>query len=335
MTQLTNALDTFQAKGLREDLHDLISMVSPDETPLLSNLGDKPVKAVKTEWQTDVLAAPSLNNAQVQGFQYDYEATTPTTRVGNYTQIFSKERLITETEEVVDKAGRKSEVSMQKVKMGTEMKTDIEVTMLANQASSAGSGASASRMGGLRAWLASNDSLGGGGASGGYNQSTGAVDAATNGAQRAFTKTLLDDTIQSAYTSGGNPTILMVSPYAKRVFSTFMSDTNVAQQRYQASGKAQSTIVGAADAYLSDFGLIEVIPNRQMARAGAAVARNAFLIDKTKAYKGYLRKIQEDKDVAKQGDALPLVMKAECTIVVANEAAHGVVADIFGMSASA
>ena len=330
--QLNNAYDTYQAKGLREDLHDMISMITPDETPLISNISDRNVKAVKTEWQVDALQAPNLSNAEVQGFEYEYDATQATSRVGNYTQIMSKQFLITETEEAVDKAGRKSEVAYQKAKKGLEIRTDLEAIMLSNQTSRAGSGSLPPLMGGLRAWLSSNDSLGSGGASGGYNSGTGAVDAATNGSQRAFTKTLLDDTIQATYMSGGNPTMGMVSPYCKRVFSTFMSDTNVSAFRTPLNGKSQGTIVGAADAYLSDFGLIDIVPNRQMARAGAAIARNIFLLDTGKLHKGWLRKIAEDKDVAKTGDAEPVVLKCEATLIVDNEAAHGVIADVYGMT---
>ncbi len=100
------------------------------------------------------------------------------------------------------------------------------------------------------------------------------VDAATNGTQRAFTKAILDAVILSTYNAGGMPRTLMVSPYVKTVFSTFMADANVAEQRFATPSKGQTTIVAAADMYLSDFGTISVVPNRQMARAGATVARN-------------------------------------------------------------
>ncbi len=291
-------------------------------------------KAVKTEWQTDSLATPSTTNYRVQADTYSYNAVTPTARVGNYTQIMMKEFIIGETQEAVDHAGRASERAYQKAKKGQELKTDIEATFLLNQASVAGDASTPTKMGGFRAWLATNDKMGAGGSSGGYNTSTGVVDIATNGTLRTFTKTILDDTLQDAYTSGGNPTVLMVSPYAKRVFSTFMSDANVAAQRTMAPKSSATTIIGAADAYLSDWGLIDVVPNRQMARVGATIARNAYAIDVSKVRKSWLRKIQEDKDVAKTSDGLPCVLKCELTLKVDNEAAHGVAADIFGMTAS-
>ena len=337
MSQLVNTYDTYDGAATnREDLHDLISLITPDETPAYSmlNSGARSVKATKHEWPLDSLATPDTSNANVQGFTYTFDPTDAPSKVGNYTQIFDKTWLIAETQEAVDKAGKKSEVAYQKSKKGMEIRIDIEAAILMNQASVAGSGSVPPRMAGLRAWLASNDSMGTNGSSGGFNSSTGVVDAATNGDQRAFTKTILDGVIETTYKSGGSPKKLMVSPYVKRVFSTFMSDTNVAAFRMPLDGKSEGTIVGAADVYLSDFGRIDVIPNRQMARVGASLARNAFLIDDGKARLGWLRRIKEDKDVKKDGDAIPGVLKAEVTLICDNEAAHGVAADLYGMSAS-
>jgi hypothetical protein len=334
MAQLANTHDTYQAAGIHEDLSELVSMITPEETPFTSNLAkSKDVKDTRHKWQTDELAAPDLTNAQVQGFQYDYANVSPSAEVSNVTQILSKEFRISKTLDAVNTAGRETETAKQKLKKGMEIKIDYESIMLSNQASVAGSGSVAPKMGTLRAWLATNDSLGSGGASGGYNSSTSAVDVATNGTQRAFTKALLDAAIQSAYVAGGNPTMIMMSPYVKQVFSGFMSDTDVAQLRTNVQGKA-ATMVGAVDAYLSDFGLLAAVPNRQMARAGAAVARNVYLIDKEKIRMGWLRKIQEDKDIAKTGDATPCAMVGEATLIVDNEAAHAVVADVYGMTAS-
>lgn len=334
MAQLANTHDTYAAVGIHEDLSNVISMITPEETPFTSNIGaSRSVKDTRHKWQTDTLATPDLTNAKVQGFQYDFSAITPTSEVSNVTQIVSKEFRVAKTLDAVDTAGRANETNREKLKRGMEIKIDLEAIMLSNQASVAGSGSVPAKMGGLRAWIATNDSLGSGGASGGYNSGTSAVDVATNGTQRAFTKTLLDAAIQAGYLSGGNPNMIMLSPYVKQVFSGFMSDTDVAQLRTNVQGKA-ATMVGAVDAYLSDFGLLAAVPNRQMARAGAAVARNVFLIDKEKVRMGWLRKIQEDKDVARTGDATPCAMVGEATLIVDNEAAHAVVADVYGMTAS-
>jgi hypothetical protein len=333
VAQITNTYETYDAKGLREELADKIYQITPEETPFLSLIGRKSVSSTHPEWQTDTLGSPDVDNNQPEGNDWTFGAISPTTRVGNYTQISDKKILISRTLDKTSKAGRKSELAREIAKKGVELRTDMEVICLSNQASSAGSGNGATnrKLGGFRAWLATNDNMDGGGTSGGFNSGTGIVDAASNGSQRALTKAILDAVILSAYNAGGSPKTFMLSPYVKTVFSTFMSDTNVALQRFAASDKGQTTIVAAADMYLSNFGTISVVPNRQMARAGATIARNAFLIDPKMVSLGVFDDISLEKP-AKTGDAEKRVLVTEYTLLVSNEAAHGVAADLYGMT---
>jgi hypothetical protein len=335
MPQVANSFETYDAVGNRETLADYIAMITPEETPFLSLIGREKVTGIKPEWQTDALAAPNPSNNVPEGNSWSFAATSPTTRVGNYCQISEKTISITNTQEVVAKAGRKSEIARELSKKGVELKIDQEVILLSNQASSAGSGNAATNrtLGAFRAWLASNDDLGSGGASGGFNSSTNVVDAATNGTQRAFTKALLDSTIRTTYVSGGNPRTAMMSPYCKGVFSGFMADSSVAPQRYETPKASQTTIIAAADTYLSDFGTLMVVPNRQMARAGAAYCRNVFLIDATMVSQGVLRPIDQ-RTPAETSDATQKVLNTEYTLVIKNEAAHGVVADVYGFTSA-
>jgi hypothetical protein len=331
MAQITNTFETYDAVGNREELADRIYQITPEETPFLSLIGRKGVSSTHPEWQTDTLGAVDTSNNQPEGNDWSFSAISPTTRVGNYTQISDKKIIISRTQDKTSKAGRKSELAREVAKKGVELRIDMEAICLSNQASLAGSGNGATnrKLGGFRAWIATNDSISG--SSGGFNSSTGVVDAATNGSQRAFTKTILDAVILSAYNAGGMPRSLMLSPYLKTVFSTFMSDSNVAAQRYEAPSKGQTTIVAAADMYLSDFGPISVVPNRQMARAGAAVARNAFLIDPRMVKLGVFDDISLEKP-AKTGDAEKRVLVTEYTLLVNNEAAHGCAADLYGLT---
>lgn len=332
MAQVGNTFETYDAVGNREELADKIYQISPEETPFLSLIGRKSVVSTHPEWQTDTLATPTTSNQQPEGNDWTYDAITPTVRVGNYTQISDKKIIISKSQEKTSKAGRKSEVAREVAKKGVELKTDIEVSHLSNNASSAGSGNGATNRtsGGYRAWIATNDSVAG--SSGGFNSGTGLVDAATNGSQRAFTKALMDAVILSTYNAGGSPNTWMISPYVKTVFSTFLDDANVVPLR-KAITKGQATLIAAADMYQSDFGLMAMIPNRQMARAGAAVARNAFLVDPKMVSHGVFRDITLHKP-AMTGDAEKRVLNTEYTLVVNNEAAHGCVADLYGLSAS-
>ncbi len=332
---IVNTYETYDARGLRETLADIISMITPEETPFISNIGTRKVDGVHPEWQTDTLATPDTTNNRPEGSDWTYQAIVPTSRPGNYTQISDKRFLISGTLEEVKKAGRQSELARETRKKGIELKTDVEVIALSNQAYSAGSGDGATNRtsGGLRAWISTNDDLGSGGASGGFNSGTGVVDAATNGTQRAFTKAIMDGVIASTYTAGGNVNMIMGSPYVKRVFSSFMSDANVATQRYVTPKSGQTKIVGAADTYESDFGELTFVTNRQMARAGASIARNVFFLDTDKLAIGDLRPTRL-YEPAKTGDAEKRVLLREWTLLVDNEASQGVAADIFGLTAS-
>lgn len=335
MAQVANTFETYDSVGNREELANRIYQITPEETPLISLIGRESVASTHPEWQTDELASPDLNNNVPEGNDWSYDASSVTTRVGNYTQISEKSVVVSRTQDKTNKAGRRSELAYQVSKRGVELRTDMEVILLSNQASSAGSGNGATnrKLGGLRAWLASNDDMGSGGSSGGFNSGTGIVDAATNGTQRAFTKAILDSIILTAYNAGGNPTACMVSPYVKTVFSTFMDDSNVSQPRTDYKRSGQNAIIASAEIYKSDFGEIRMIPNRQMARAGASIARNAFLLDPRMVKVGIFDDIMTHKP-AKTGDAEKRVLNVEYTLKVKNEKAHAVAADLYGLSAS-
>lgn len=336
MPQLANTFETYDLpKSIKEEVASKIEMITPEETPLTSLIGRKPIKTVHPEWLIDELATPDLDNNRAEGAEWDYDALTEPNRVGTYAQISDKRLIISRTADEIDKHGRQKELARAVAKKGVELRIDREVICLSNQASSAGSEDAATnrKTAGLRAWLATNDQLGATGASGGFNTSTKVVDAATLGNLAAWTKTMLDTAILQAYTSGGNPTICMVSPYNKQVFSTFMDEANVALPRTEFSRSKKNAILAAADIYVSDFGTIDVVPNRQMARYGAAIARNVFVLDPEMVHLGIFHDISVE-DPAKSGDATKKVLVTEWALVMPNEKAHACIADVYGMSAS-
>lgn len=332
MAIATNTFTTFGSKRNRETFSDVISMISPEETPLTSNIGKRAINGTHPEWQNDALATPNPANAVPQGDDYSYGAVTATARVGNYTQILRKEWIVSDTAELVDKAGQRSELARQRMKKGKELKKDREAVLLSNQASLPGNTSTAPLMGGLPSWLISAVNRGATGANGGFSSGTGLTVAKTDGTKRAFTKAIMDDVFQKTYAAGGKGSILMVSPYVKTVFSSFMSDPSVAPQRMTTASRGQATIIGAADAYQGDFGYYDVVPNRIMATS-AALASNAYVIDPDLIALGVLRDVKEDTP-ARTGDATKKVLIWEGTLMVDNEAGLGVAADLFGQNAT-
>jgi hypothetical protein len=309
---------TYTAIGMREDLSDVIYNISPTDTPFMSSIGKTKATAVYHEWQTDSLAASVLTNYAVEGATASDATMSPTTRVGNRTQIAQKTIKISGTLQSVDKAGRKSEKAYQLAKASAEIKRDMETSLLSNQVAANGDSSTARKLGGLQAWLNTNYD-------GGTNGVAGAsgTTARTNGTNRTFTEDILKVVVRKVYAAGGNPKVLMVNPAHKQLVSAF---TGIAAQRFMAPANTPTTIISAADVYLSDFGAISVVPNRFMTSTNSC-DETAFILDPDMAAIAYLRPFQTN-ELAVTGDNESTQLLAEYTLEVRNEAAHGIIADI-------
>jgi len=294
---------TYDTIGIREDLQDAIYDISPTTTPFMSTVGRTKAKNTYHEWQTDSLADVNLANAQVEGADAVSATLTPTTRVGNYTQISDKVIQVSTTDDVVDKAGRSTETAYQLSKASAEIKRDMESILLSDQEKNAGNNATgfpvtseARLLGGLASWIKTNT-----------------VDTAGG----ALTEDMLKEAVLKAYNSGGEPDVLLVSPANKQVVSTF---AGIAEQRYQAPKSSATTIIGAADVYLSDFGSVSVVPDRFLSDDFS------FVLDPSMASVAYLRPFKSQK-LAKMGDSEKHLLNVEYTLVVNNESAHAMMSD--------
>lgn len=308
---------TYTAIGQREDLSDVIYNISPTETPFMSSIGKSKATAVYHEWQTDSLAAVNTSNAAVEGATASDATMSPTSRVGNRTQISQKTVKISGTLEAVNKAGRKSEKAYQLAKASSEIKRDMEAILLSNQVAASGNSTTARNLGGLQTWLNSNYSGGTNGTAG-----SGGTTARVTGTDRAFTATLLNTVMQSAYTNGGSPTMLLVTPAQKVVASTF---TGIATRYRDVPANQQAQIINAADVYVSDFGIIQIVPDRFIPNSDND--DTAFLLDTEMAAVAYLRPFQT-VELAQTGDAELTQLLVEYTLEVKNEAAHGIISDL-------
>jgi hypothetical protein len=302
------------AIGQREDLIDVIYDISPTETPIMSTLARTKATAVFHEWQSDSLAAATSANAAVEGADAVSATISPTTRLGNYTQIVQKTIQVSGTLETVNKAGRRSEKAYQLSKAAAELKRDMETIITANQGQSAGNSTTARRLGAILSWIKTNTSRG----TSGTDPTTIGVSTRSDGATRTFTEQLLKDEVAAAFESGGNPTMLIVGSGLKQKVSSF---AGIAAQRYMAPGDQPTTIIGAADVYMSDFGTLNVVPDRFMR------TRDALLIDPEYAALAYLRPFAT-MDLAKVGDSDKTQLLCEFTLEMRNEAAHAIVADL-------
>ena len=310
MAQPTNTFDTYDSIGEREDLSDVIYNISPTDTPFLSSAAKTKATAVLHEWQTDSLASAVTNNQVIEGDEATLDAITATTRLSNSCQIMDKTIVITGTQEAVDKAGRASEIAYQIAKKAKELKRDLEASLTSNNAEVTGSATAARVAGGLRSWVATNDVMGTSGTSGGAGNT-----AAGNGTQRAFTETLLKSVIKSVWNAGGNPTMIMVGPFNKQKLSGFTGNST----RFDAG--ADATLYTSVDVYASDFGQLQVVPNR------FSRDREAWVLDMDYWGVAFLRDFTMH-ELSKTGDSEKRQLLLEATLESRNEAASGCVADI-------
>lgn len=316
----TNTALTYSAVGNREDLTDVITNISPEETPFMANAGRGPAaEGIKMEWLQDSLADAADDNDQLEGQDYDsagLAAVTPRVRVGNYCQIAAKTVIVSGTQDAVNKAGISgSELNYQVALRGRELKRDMEKGLLANKGAAAGNSTTARKTGAVLAWLFTNTNFDAATTPGEDPVHVGGIptDTRTDGTQRSFTEDILKDVIAQCWSSGGKPTTIMLNAFLKGVFSGF---AGIAEQRAMAPKRAQATIIGAADVYVSDFGELTAVPNRFMR------TRDALVFDWDYWKISYLRPFKV-QDLAKTGDASKKLLLAEYGLRCLHEASSG------------
>ena len=317
MTIVTNTFTTFDAKGIREDLSNILTNIAPEDVPYQSNIGRESISNSLFEWQTDTLAAAAANK-QLEGDDVaSFDAVVATVRLQNYAQISRKTIILSATEEVVNKAGRRSELAYQIAKRGSELRRDQEFTFLNGAVAAAGSTSVARGTASLGAFVKTNVDMQTNGVNPSYT--TLPNSARTDGNVRTFTETILKNVIQQVWAAGGTPKILMTGPVNKQRVSGF---AGIASSRFNIDGGVKpATIIGAADVYVSDFGNVQVVPNRFQRE------RDAWVLDPEYAKVTTLRPYQQI-ELAKTGDADKRMLIVEFGHKVLAENAHGLAADL-------
>jgi len=286
---------TYDAKGNREDLSDIITNIAVTQTPIFSMFGRENATSTYHEWLEDDLRAPA-DNAQVEGADYTVEKATNRTRKGNYTQIFNQGYGVTLTQEAVLKAGVKSEIAYQMAKAMKEIARDVEYAYINNAAAVQGDAATARKLGGIPAFITTNV-------------------LANGGTARALTEDLFNDAIQQAWEQGGDPDVAIVNGTHKRVISGFTAGIT---KTLSADDKK---LVAAVDVYESDFGVVKIIADRFM------VADKIYVLSSEYWKTAYLRTFQT-LDIPVAGSRKEKMIEGELTLVARAEKASAIIADL-------
>jgi hypothetical protein len=318
MTMASNAVNTFSAVGIREDLSDVIYRVAREDTPFISMIGKSKATAVKHEWQTESLATPSTTNAQLEGDVVStYDTANSTSRLYNTCQISRKTASISGTSEAVNFAGRASELDRQLIIKGLELRRDMEATVVGNQASVDGTTTTARQLRSLEAWYATNDSRSSGGADG--STSAAATDSTT---LRAITAPLIKTVAQKCYEAGGKPTVIMCSAFQKSAISAInLGDATTGIGITKMQDTSDSMAVYGIDVIVTDFGKLRIVPSIYVR------SRTVHFVQPDMWALATLRNMKT-KELPASGDFMAKMIIAEYTLEARNEASSGVLADL-------
>ena len=266
------------------------------------------------DWLVQELAAASATNYVAEGADASYATPTQAVRFSNVTQISQKDAAVSGTLDSVDTAGRDRETAYQKVLKGLELRRDIEKGLCSDNAKATGATRETAN---LSSWI-TNVSVGSGGAA-----PTGdGSDVPTGGTDRDLSLALIDAAHQAAYEDGGNPNMLVVSPAKKATFSD-LSSGSVATNQIQYTAPREAAIVGSVSLYLSDYGELSVVIDRQIGNDRLYLLDSDHASVVTLPGRNFLV-----EDLAKTGDAAKFQVITEYGLKVSAPKAHGAVYDL-------
>ena len=241
----------------REDLTDVLTILAPEETPVLSSANKQRASATNVEWTVDSLAAPSTagisEGADVTAFTDQFAGRA---RLGNRVQKFRRDYMVSDLQEAVDSVGP-AKIAQAEAKAIRELKRDVEATLCGTQDSATEDGAgTANALRGLGDWLD--------GAAGNVPAAFQTPTASIYTAAANFTETSLNDIITSIFTVTGSTSDLMLvaDTGLRRVVSDFartdaaVGGAGVRAVNYEGgSGEIKLSV----DLYQSDHGVVSIV----------------------------------------------------------------------------
>lgn len=259
MAQPSNVFLTTGASAvvtMREFLRDVLSMISPEETPFYEWCSEGETRNTTShEWPTIALRPPA-KNAQEEGRIITATAPKRATRHINACQISDEVAMLSESTMAVDAAGGENTMEKQLVLKGLELRRDIESgTLLANQVRKA---TDPRENAGIVTW-AGTAIVGAGG-----TLPTGdGTTAYVAGTAYPLDKDAINDLLQEMWEKGARPTLAQTSPRGKRAFDEIPAGgDNLAENQWVLKDNEDIRVVVSASVYKSSFGTLMVVLNQ-------------------------------------------------------------------------
>ena len=280
---------SFSEPTNREDLTDVVTNISPVETPLTSAFGKTKCKSTKHEWVEDDLA-DARKNAHAEGEDVTAEECAARKRLYNYTQIMQRSFRVTETQQAVDTAGVANEYAYQQYKTMKALAKDLEYALVNNTVAKVNDAKGAvPEMGGVQAYVKTNIVK--------PNKLDGDAIA---------------DALEMAWKAGGEPGKVYCSGKNKRLLSK-MTTSNT-----KTVAAKEKTLTEAVDVYDSDFGRVEIVASRFMPDD------KLFVLDPSLFKIAWLRNFKKN-ELPKTGDSKAGYIIGEMTLEAKAEKGNAII----------
>ena len=241
----------------REDLTDVLTILAPEETPVLSLANKSKATATFNEWTVDVLATPSSTGIQEGADITSYtDKFAGRARLGNYIQLFRRDFMVSQLQQAVESVGP-ARIAEAEAKAVREIKRDMEKTLCGDQDRSVEDGSSTRYVTrGLGDWL---DSAGPADVPSSFRTPAGSI----NSSGTTLTENVFNGLIASIFTQTGtvDALSLVAGTTLRRTVSGYArSDNNTNENVYHVNQMAtDKEITLSVNTYDSDFGIITVI----------------------------------------------------------------------------
>jgi SpoU rRNA methylase family enzyme len=282
----SNTFDTTNpgsAVSNREDLTDVLTILAPEETPVLSSASKTKANATFSEWTVDKLADPGTSGvsegADVTTFSDKFAERA---RLGNYVQKFRRDYMVSDLQEAVDSVGP-AKVAQAESKAIRELKRDVEATILSDNDRSVENGAGTNYgLRGLGKWLADGTTIAGTPADIPADYVTPTLNNSDQG--DAYTETILNTQLSEIFRQTGQSSnmMLVVDTALRRRISDFARlAANVGNNplRQVNMDQGSTSIKLSVELYESDHGVVSVVNMNPVTAPATVTGANASHAD--------------------------------------------------------
>ena len=331
--QNAGVVSRYDLNSTREDLTDRIYNTDPVDTVFMNKVGREKSNNITKEWSVDSLTAAS-DIAIRDGARFAANTLSSATKLSNHHQTGRIDLEVSRRADIISKPGRRSETAYQVMKEMMTLKNSVELGALTRKAPVLGTDTSAGQAAGVPGWLRTNNS----GLSSQPTLTTVGVPTVSNpgavGTKRALTEAQILFMKQRIYSQRkDNANLIILPPRVKQSFSNYLFSNDSARiaaprQDFGSKGTAMATVMGAVQYWQTDFGMIELMPSRNLpVETGSNQRADVLLLNPEFWAMSYLTGFTS-KEIPEDADSRRKVLVVDWTVCSKNENASACIAAI-------